>query len=175
MPAGKTHEKINFFSLYILVFMALLIISYVFYGFFGVILLTLFFIGYLFGTYMFGPDLDLPSRPFYRWKHFRFIWKPYQKMISHRSIWSHGFIIGDAVRVIYLSFCFLPFYLLFLAFTKFSFIETTGDIFSFIILHYPYFLSPFLGIVLASSLHILSDMISTSMKKRKNNKKKKKK
>src|SRR5262245_49038014 len=32
----------------------------------------------LFAGLMFGPDLDLHSRPYRRWGPLRFIWKPYQ-------------------------------------------------------------------------------------------------
>ena len=122
MPAGKTHEKINFLSLYILIFTGLLIFSYVVYGLFGVCLALLFCFGFTFGTYYFGPDLDLPSRPYYRWKGLRFIWKPYQKFVAHRSVWSHGLVIGDIVRVVYLLLWLLPFYLLVIAFLPVSFL-----------------------------------------------------
>jgi uncharacterized metal-binding protein len=39
----------------------------------------------LFAGLMFGPDLDLHSRPYRRWGPLRFIWKPYQVALSHRQ------------------------------------------------------------------------------------------
>lgn len=55
----------------------------------------------LFAGLMFGPDLDLHSRPYRRWGPLRFIWKPYQVALSHRSILSHGPVLGTLVRLIY--------------------------------------------------------------------------
>jgi len=52
---------------------------------------------------MFGPDLDIHSRHFIRWGWFRLLWIPYQKTIRHRSIWSHGLIVGTVLRLLYLS------------------------------------------------------------------------
>ncbi len=55
----------------------------------------------LFAGLMFGPDLDLQSRPYNRWGPLRFIWKPYQKALSHRSKLSHGPILGTVIRIVY--------------------------------------------------------------------------
>jgi uncharacterized metal-binding protein len=59
--------------------------------------------GFLFSGLMFGPDLDLYSRPFQRWGCLRWIWIPYQKAMRHRSILSHGLVIGTTLRVLYLT------------------------------------------------------------------------
>ncbi len=59
--------------------------------------------GFLFSGLMFGPDLDIHSRHFIRWGWLRLLWIPYQKTIRHRSVWSHGLIIGTVLRVFYLS------------------------------------------------------------------------
>lgn len=55
----------------------------------------------LFAGLMFGPDLDLQSRPYNRWGPFRFIWKPYQIALPHRSTLSHGPMLGTIIRIIY--------------------------------------------------------------------------
>ena len=55
----------------------------------------------LFSGLMFGPDLDLHSRPYRRWGVLRFIWKPYQSALRHRSPLSHGPVLGTIIRVIY--------------------------------------------------------------------------
>ena len=58
--------------------------------------------GYLFSGMMFGPDLDIRSIQYKRWGMIRGIWQPYRKFFRHRSIFSHGFIIGTCVRLGYL-------------------------------------------------------------------------
>lgn len=60
----------------------------------------------LFSGLMFGPDLDLESRPYRRWGPLRFIWKPYQVALPHRSTFSHGPILGTIIRIIYFLFAF---------------------------------------------------------------------
>ncbi|MEN9520765.1 MAG: hypothetical protein RLZZ381_3353 [Cyanobacteriota bacterium] len=60
--------------------------------------------GYLFSGLMFGPDLDIHSLQYKRWGLIRGIWLPYRKFFRHRSIFSHGLIIGTCVRLIYLFF-----------------------------------------------------------------------
>jgi len=62
----------------------------------------------LVGTYLasglvFSPDLDLHSTPYRRWGPLRFIWIPYQKMISHRSWVSHSLVFGPLIRVFYFT------------------------------------------------------------------------
>ena len=58
---------------------------------------------FLFGGLMFGPDLDIYSCQYQRWGWFKPIWLPYQKNLRHRSLWSHGPLIGTALRILYLS------------------------------------------------------------------------
>lgn len=58
--------------------------------------------GFLLGGLYLSPDLDTPSRPFYRWKTLRWYWLPYQKLLPHRSKWSHTPIVGTAGRLLYL-------------------------------------------------------------------------
>jgi uncharacterized metal-binding protein len=59
--------------------------------------------GFLFSGLIFGPDLDLYSFHYKRWGMLRWLWQPYQKAIKHRSIWSHGPIVGTIGRIVYLS------------------------------------------------------------------------
>jgi uncharacterized metal-binding protein len=57
--------------------------------------------GYLFGTFLLSPDLDLPnSKPAKRWKAFRHLWKPYQKASRHRGL-SHIPVLGSFTRIAY--------------------------------------------------------------------------
>jgi uncharacterized metal-binding protein len=64
--------------------------------------------GFLFSGLMFGPDLDIVSLQYKRWGVVRGIWLPYRKFLRHRSIFSHGLIIGTCIRLIYL-FCIISF------------------------------------------------------------------
>lgn len=99
MPSGKTHDRITLWGLPLIT---------------GITFaqtrssnLTLIVSGaFLFSGLMFGPDLDLYSVQFKRWGYLRWIWIPYQKTLRHRSLLSHGVIIGTTLRVLYLS-CWL--------------------------------------------------------------------
>lgn len=95
MPDGKTHDKIT-----ILVLPILIVILFLMHLELGIILLIS--TSYLFASYMFNGDLDIYSRPYRRWSILRFIWKPYQHTFSHRSVFTHGLIIGTIIRLIYL-------------------------------------------------------------------------
>jgi uncharacterized metal-binding protein len=97
MPAGRIHDRITLWGLPLcggLTFFAsgssaaatLMVCS-----------------GYLLGGLLLGPDLDIHSRPYKRWGWLRWIWLPYQKSIRHRSFWSHGFLVGTSLRVLYLG------------------------------------------------------------------------
>ncbi len=72
--------------------------------------------GYLLGTFFLSPDLDLKhSKPSKRWKAFRFIWRPYQKVSKHRGL-SHVPLLGGLTRLTYLVLVFLFAYFLLLGF-----------------------------------------------------------
>ncbi len=49
-----------------------------------------------------SPDLDTKSKSLKRWGTLQNLWWPYRKLIAHRSIFSHGLIIGTTIRIIYL-------------------------------------------------------------------------
>lgn len=94
MPNGKTHDKITVITTPIVGGFTYLIL--------GDIKTTAFLMsGYLFASFMFNGDLDTNSRPYNRWWLFKMIWIPYQLMFTHRSIWTHGIILGTVVRLIY--------------------------------------------------------------------------
>jgi len=63
----------------------------------------------LFSGLMFGPDLDLDSKPYRRWGPLKFLWKPYQAALPHRSKLSHGPILGTVIRVAYFTVVFSVF------------------------------------------------------------------
>lgn len=96
MPSGRTHDRVTLWSLPI-------IASGTLYATARADLAFWVSGGFLFSGLIFGPDLDLYSFHYKRWGKLRWLWKPYQKAIKHRSIWSHGPIIGTIGRIVYLS------------------------------------------------------------------------
>ena len=58
--------------------------------------------GFLFGGLWLSPDLDTRSRSLQRWGPLGWLWWPYRRLIPHRSLWSHGPIIGTATRLLLL-------------------------------------------------------------------------
>ncbi|BBA80014.1 hypothetical protein RGRSB_1602 [cyanobacterium endosymbiont of Rhopalodia gibberula] len=95
MPSGRTHDHITFWSLPLLVGFT--------YFFSSDKRLTLLIAGsYLFSGLMFGPDLDIHSIQYKRWGIIRGMWLPYRYLIKHRSLFSHGFLIGTILRLLYL-------------------------------------------------------------------------
>ena len=96
MPSGRTHDRITLWSLPVVAALS--------FGLVHSTHLTLFVSGgFLFSGLMFGPDLDINSRQFQRWGWFRWLWRPYQTSLNHRSFLSHGPLIGTALRVLYLA------------------------------------------------------------------------
>jgi len=57
---------------------------------------------YLFSGLWLSNDLDIDSRIYRRWGPLRWLWYPYQRLVSHRSWLSHGFAIGPLGRMVYL-------------------------------------------------------------------------
>jgi len=64
----------------------------------GVITAAAFLVG---GLWL-SPDLDTRSNALHRWGPLGGIWWPYRRLIRHRSIWSHGPLIGTASRLLLL-------------------------------------------------------------------------
>lgn len=104
MPNGKTHDRLTIVFLPIVVMVVY---------FFTKDLLTILIISisYLFSAFMFNGDLDTNSRVYNRWWLFKMIWIPYQLMFSHRSIFSHGIVIGTIIRILYIGS--IPYFVLY--------------------------------------------------------------
>lgn len=107
MPSGKTHDTINLLALPVFLIVSIWV------GMESIPYSFLFAIGYVFATFLCGPDLDTYSNLYRRWGVFRFIWTPYRKVFPHRSLFTHGVLVGDAIRVMYLFgwayiLCILP-------------------------------------------------------------------
>lgn len=95
MPSGRTHDSITLWSLP-------LIAAGTFERTQNASLTLILSGGYLFSGLMFGPDLDIHSQQYKRWGILRWIWLPYRRSMRHRSVLSHGFLIGTLIRILYL-------------------------------------------------------------------------
>jgi uncharacterized metal-binding protein len=94
MSSGKTHDRITFLSLPLIALPTSAITD-------SSNLTLIVSGGFLFSGLMFGPDLDIYSIQYQRWGHLRWLWLPYQKLLPHRSVWSHGPAIGTTLRLLY--------------------------------------------------------------------------
>lgn len=97
MPSGRTHDSITLWSLP-------LVVGLTFERTQSSSLTLMVSGGFLFSGLMFGPDLDIYSRQYRRWGWLRWIWLPYRRGMRHRSLLSHGPLVGTVVRVLYLLF-----------------------------------------------------------------------
>ncbi|MGD1700542.1 metal-binding protein [Dapis sp. BLCC M229] len=163
MPSGSTHDRITLWSLPIITGLS-----------FGLVRsthLTLFVSGgFLFSGLMFGPDLDINSRQFQRWGWFKWLWRPYQSSLNHRSFLSHGPIIGTALRLLYLLTLFLVLVVLGLIIDQLLSSEgrTLGFVASLwrsLSQHYQEVIALLVGIELGAMSHSLSDWSSSAYKR----------
>jgi uncharacterized metal-binding protein len=131
----------------------------------------------LFAGLMFGPDLDLHSRPYKRWGPLRFIWKPYQAALAHRSAYSHGPLLGTLIRIVY----FLAIFLLLgsvvlyardrLLYGSQLYLGEQYDLLRQDVLHFwattekPYFYAAFAGLWFGALTHTAADVTWSAWKK----------
>ena len=166
MPSGITHDRI---TLWVLPCVAGLT-----YGLTNNGELTLILSGgFLFSAMMFGPDLDINSIQYKRWGVLRGVWLPYRKLLSHRSILSHGPIIGTCVRVLYLFFIIAVVGIFAVAIAQLIFgFAWNWQYFMreqlyLITKKYPQeTLALFSGLEIGAMSHIISDWLSSSYKQR---------
>jgi uncharacterized metal-binding protein len=127
--------------------------------------------GFLFSGLIFGPDLDLYSFHYKRWGKLRWLWRPYQQAIKHRSIWSHGPIVGTIGRIFYLSLWLGLAGLFYLAINQLAGGKTyTGKQLIDIVTHsidtnLPVYLALFCGLELGAMSHYVSDWLVSTFKR----------
>lgn len=100
MPSGKIHDKITLATCLPIGIMA--------WYFYDLEISLVVFNSYLFSGLMFNGDLDLDSDVYKRWGPLRILWWPYKKTVPHRSVISHGPVVGTAMRLIWLALLFSP-------------------------------------------------------------------
>ena len=96
MPSGKTHDRLTLWLIPWVLLGSLL-------GTRSERLTLILTVAFGFSGLMFGPDLDIYSVQYRRWGWLRWLWLPYRHCLRHRSILSHGFLIGTCLRIVYLS------------------------------------------------------------------------
>jgi uncharacterized metal-binding protein len=127
--------------------------------------------GFLVSGLIFGPDLDLYSFHYKRWGKLRWLWRPYQKAIKHRSIWSHGPIIGTIGRIFYLSLWLGLVGLFYLAINQlvggqtYTGRELIGRLQHSIESNSPVYIALFCGLELGAMSHYLSDWLVSTYKR----------
>lgn len=164
MPSGRTHDRITLSSL---PFVAALTYSQT-----QSSNLTLLVSGsFLFGGLMFGPDLDIYSCQYQRWGWFKMIWLPYQKNLRHRSLLSHGPLIGTALRILYLSAWIAVFGMLGLVIAEkigppgWTWEDVVAGCWRSIWEHPIEFLAVYIGLELGAMSHYLSDWGGSAYKR----------
>jgi uncharacterized metal-binding protein len=132
----------------------------------------------LFAGLMFGPDLDLNSRPYQRWGPLKIIWKPYQAALPHRSKFSHGPVLGTVIRIVYflIMFSALGATILYIHHRFVHEQQTTwgaefalirGDLFTFWDqTEKRYFWGVFAGLWLGALSHTTADVVWSAIKRR---------
>lgn len=132
----------------------------------------------LFSGLMFGPDLDLDSKPYRRWGPLKFLWKPYQAALPHRSKLSHGPVLGTVIRVVYFLIVFSLFTatVLYLRHRYLNMVQTSwqgefevvkSDIFSFLNeTDQQYLLGAFSGLWAGALAHTTADIVWSAIKRR---------
>lgn len=142
MPNGKTHD--------IITFIILPVICIGTYLHSNIIITLIISSSYLFSSLMFNGDLDTNSRPYNRWWIFKMIWIPYQIIFYHRSVFTHGIIIGTLIRIIYVMI--IPVIIIYFSFGY-------EIISNFINTYHWELIYILIGLEAGSSVHTISDTI----------------
>ena len=165
MPSGITHDRITLWTLPWITLGTYILTRH------GEITLILAG-GFLFSGLMFGPDLDVYSLHYKRWGIFRGIWLPYRRLFRHRSIFSHGPILGTLVRIFYLLVIVIFFAIIFVAIAQlFWGFEWNWQRFmrqQLSLLRTKYLgetIALFLGLEFGAMSHYVSDLISSNYKR----------
>lgn len=155
MASGKTHTKVNYITYAILVFILMM------FGFNSIWLGFWMTLGMIVGTKYFGPDLDTRSSLYFRWGFMKWIWVPYQKIFTHRSIFTHGILIGDIVRILYISVLIIVFMIPLSLIVPDIHVKTINfiKIYKFEVMFF------LLGIIFASTAHTLTDYFTSAFKR----------
>lgn len=129
----------------------------------------------LFSGLMLSPDLDLDSSIYQRWGPLRFLWWPYQKIMPHRSVFSHSLVVGPLLRLLYFfalayGLWRISTYFVSLAVPNFdrNGLSQAGadSLFGLWRTHPHYVEMAALGVFIGTGLHVGADVIVTGFKRR---------
>lgn len=140
MPDGKTHDKITIYTAPVVGLLVYVVTK-------DIKTTLILMSAYLFASFMFNGDLDTHSRPFNRWWILKMFWIPYQMIFTHRSIFTHGLIIGTVIRLLYLGI--IPFIILW----------AKGNLDLVLTLNMSTILTILIGLELGSAMHTVSDKV----------------
>lgn len=165
MPSGRTHDRLTW-----LLLPGVAVIAY------GVTRngsLTLAMSGaFLFSGLMFGPDLDIHSVQYKRWGWLRWLWLPYRKMLRHRSLVSHGFLVGTFFRLFYVGIFFSAIAFLLLGFTiiiqlpgRWNLLQIWPSILLFFKNYSKEAIVVLIGLEVGAMSHSLSDWVGSAIKR----------
>ena len=112
---------------------------------------------FLTGGLWLSPDLDTNSLALKRWGILKYLWWPYQKIIPHRSIFSHGPFIGTALRVSYLLSMIMIFIFIIQPSEFSGLLDTAGFISKFVKQYQKDCLAVLLGLEASAWLHLIKD------------------
>ncbi len=101
MATAKTHDRLT-------VWAAILSISGAWAARWGWDIAVTIGMSVLVGGFFLSPDLDTHSIVYKRWGIFRWWWKPYRRLFSHRSFFSHAPLFGTLTRLLWLSPIWFP-------------------------------------------------------------------
>jgi uncharacterized metal-binding protein len=141
MPNGRTHDIITFVTTPIVAGICYSITK-------DIKTISIITTSYLFASFIFNGDLDTNSSPYNRWWLLKMIWIPYQLMFHHRSVFTHGILIGTVVRLLYLGIIPLVIYL---TIYNGNMNNIVHFLFSSIFIHI------FVGLELGNIIHTLAD------------------
>ncbi len=165
MPSGRQHDRITWSSLPLVMGVSFFLTR----SWDLVVITSVFF---LFSALMFGPDLDIYSLQYKRWGPLRWLWEPYQRAMRHRSVLSHGFLVGTIVRLWYLLsfgiFCLLLVMLGYGIITKtnWDWSKIVQQSLSFIFKDHPKeIISSLIGLEVGAMSHSLSDWFGSAYKR----------
>lgn len=171
MPSGRTHDRITLWCLPFVIGLTAWVSR-------SALLTVITSLSFLVGGFMLGPDLDIYSIQYKRWGLIRWIWLPYQIALPHRSKFSHGPVIGTALRVIYLTvWIALLILLIALAMNAFWDAQLTwtsmGTTLKATLKHYFLELIAILvGLEVGAMSHSISDVLGSYIVRKKNERKK---
>ncbi|GIW23075.1 MAG: hypothetical protein KatS3mg068_2082 [Candidatus Sericytochromatia bacterium] len=175
MPSGKTHDRIAWYLSIPLTYLTWYLSD-------DIVISIIFFVSFIFSSLMFSGDLDLVSIQTKRWGNLRWIWIPYRKLISHRSVLSHGIIIATLFRLVYIFVFSIIIYTIFYLITQNYFPDLNKDLTNTtrvsvkFLKSQPkeYFLSILLGLIFGDIIHTSSDILVSKIKRFIRRKKRKK-